>query len=58
MICDNCLNKITVIGGYHNNQRLCSKCLHEKQPWKKKKCSGDSCENPSIEDLMDKWNRK
>jgi len=55
MICDKCLNPMKDFG-WHNNQRLCRKCLHSMQP-RKKVCSMDSCETPTIKDLMEKWNR-
>lgn len=53
MICDNCLNP-TVRYGWHNNQRLCSKCLHYRMPKKQQPVQEDK---PTIKDLMKKWNR-
>ena len=56
MICDNCLNKITK-WGWHNNQRLCETCLHNKRP-QNHRYSEIKCKAPNIQDLMDKWNSR
>ena len=57
MICDQCLNPTTSYN-WHNNIRMCKDCLHNSQPWKKKRCTGDSCPAPTLTELKKKWERK
>jgi|LWDU01.1.fsa_nt_gi hypothetical protein len=56
MICDQCLNEIKSYSWY-NNMRLCKVCLHNAHPWKKKRCTGDSCP-VTLLDLKKKWEKK
>jgi hypothetical protein len=57
MICDQCLNE-TKSFCWRNNMRLCKVCLHNAQPWKKKRCTDDSCPAPTLLDLKKKWEKK
>ena len=56
MICGQCLDEIKSYN-WHNNMKLCKSCLHNAQPWKKKKCNTNSCQ-ASLLDLKKKWERK
>jgi len=57
MICDQCLNE-TKSFCWRNNMILCKVCLHNAKPWKKKRCTDDSCPAPTLLDLKKKWERR
>ncbi len=57
MICDQCFESITSFN-WHNNMRLCKACMHKAHPWKKKKCTDNSCPAPTLLDLKKKWEKK
>jgi len=57
MICGQCFESITKYV-VRNNIKLCESCLHNAQPWKKKRCTGDSCAAPTLQDLKKKWEKK